>query len=106
MKAAFLKWKKTYERFVEKQGFPIIVTLCVAVLTGTAVWTRRQPQVPPSPTPPVMEDVSASQLMQQLTAAQGVNENLKAKDPMQWTGRMNNCKAQAEEMILTELIYS
>ena len=47
-----------------------------------------------------------TQLMQQLTAAQGVNENLKAKDPMQWTGRMNNCKAQAEEMILTELIYS
>ena len=44
--------------------------------------------------------------MQQLTAAQGVNESLKAKDPMQWTGRMNNCKAQAEEMILTELIYS
>lgn len=47
-----------------------------------------------------------TQLMQQLTAAQGVNESLKAKDPMQWTGRMNNCKAQAEEMILTELIYS
>ena len=65
MKAAFLKWKKTYERFVEKQGFPIIVTLCVAVLTGTAVWTRRQPQVPPSPTPPVMENISAAQLMQQ-----------------------------------------
>ena len=32
-----------------------------------------------------------TQLMQQLTAAQGVNESLKAKDPMQWTGRMNNC---------------
>ena len=47
-----------------------------------------------------------TRLMQQLTAAQGVNESLKAKDPMQWTGRMNNCKAQAEEMILTELIYS
>ena len=27
-------------------------------------------------------------------------------DPMTWVGLMNNCKAQAEEILLTELIYS
>ena len=47
-----------------------------------------------------------AQLMKELPEAQSVNESLKASDPMKWVGLMNNCKAQAEEMILTELIYS
>ncbi|MEK4508899.1 TnpV protein [Paenibacillus sp. FSL K6-2524] len=29
----------------------------------------------------------------------------KATDPMGWTGHMNSLKQQAEELILTELIY-
>ncbi|WP_307720131.1 TnpV protein [Paenibacillus alginolyticus] len=29
----------------------------------------------------------------------------KASDPLAWTGHMNNLKQQAEELILTELIY-
>ena len=33
-------------------------------------------------------------------------EKLKAENPMQWVGLMNNCKAQAEETILRELVYS
>ena len=36
----------------------------------------------------------------------GVTEDLKAADPMQWVGLMNTCKAQAEEIILNELIFS
>ena len=36
----------------------------------------------------------------------GVTEDLKARDPMEWAGRMNVCKAQAEEVILNELIYN
>ena len=31
-------------------------------------------------------------------------EDLKARDPMRWVGRMNNCKAQAEEVIMAKLI--
>ena len=38
--------------------------------------------------------------------AAGVTEELKARDPMTWVGLMNTCKAQAEEILLTELIYS
>ena len=37
--------------------------------------------------------------------AAGVTEELKARDPMRWVGLMNTLKAQAEEVILTELIY-
>ena len=46
------------------------------------------------------------QLLPQLMEQCGVTEQLKAGDMMKWVGLMNNCKAQAEEMILNELIYS
>ncbi|MCR0372075.1 TnpV protein, partial [[Clostridium] innocuum] len=36
----------------------------------------------------------------------GVTEELKARDMMQWVGLMNSCKAQAEEILLAELINS
>ena len=46
------------------------------------------------------------QMMPSLAKAAGATEELKARDPMQWVGLMNSCKAQAEEIILAELIYS
>lgn len=46
------------------------------------------------------------QLMPALMKSAGVTEELKARDPMKWVGLMNNLKAQAEEIILTELVYS
>ena len=45
------------------------------------------------------------QMMPKLTAAAGATEQLKASDPMRWVGLMNTLKAQAEEIVLTELIY-
>ena len=33
-------------------------------------------------------------------------EKLKASDPMKWVGLMNTCKAQAEEILMAELINS
>ena len=44
-------------------------------------------------------------LMPQLMKAAGVTEELKAADQMEWVRLANNCKAQAEEIILHELIY-
>ena len=46
------------------------------------------------------------QLMDELKRLSGVTEELKATDPMRWIGLMNTLKSQAEEMILSELIYS
>ena len=45
-------------------------------------------------------------LMSLLTKQQGVTEELKAQDQMAWVGAMNSLKNQAEEIILTELIYA
>ena len=46
------------------------------------------------------------QMMPQLAKDAGATEDLKARDPMKWVGLMNTCKAQAEEVIRNELIYS
>ena len=36
----------------------------------------------------------------------GATEALKATNPMRWVGLMNTCKAQAEEIVMNELIYA
>ena len=46
------------------------------------------------------------QLMDELKRSSGVTEELKSTNPMKWTGLMNTLKSQAEELILSELIYS
>ncbi|MGI6182046.1 MAG: TnpV protein [Agathobaculum sp.] len=45
-------------------------------------------------------------MMPELAKAAGATESLKASDPMKWVGLMNTCKAQAEEIILNELVFS
>ena len=44
-------------------------------------------------------------MMPQLMQAAGLTEELKANDPLRWTGLMNTLKAQAEEVVLNEFIY-
>ena len=45
-------------------------------------------------------------LSEQMAKAEGVNEELKAADQMKWAAKMNNIRHSAEEIVLTELIYS
>ena len=46
------------------------------------------------------------ELMPQMAKQTGVTEELKRRDPMKWAGMMNTLKAQAEEIILNELVYN
>lgn len=45
-------------------------------------------------------------MMTEMKPAAGVTEKLKAENQMEWVGRMNALKAQAEEILLDELIYN
>ena len=45
-------------------------------------------------------------MLPKLAEAAGATEALKASDPLKWAGLMNSCKAQAEEVVLDELIYN
>ena len=44
-------------------------------------------------------------LMEQMTEKQGVTEELKAQDQMEWVRLMNNIKVSAEEIILKNTVY-
>ena len=44
-------------------------------------------------------------LVKQTAEAEGVTEALKAADPMEWVGRMNNIRNRAMEIVNSELIY-
>lgn len=45
-------------------------------------------------------------LMKQGMRKENLNEQMKAQNPLRWTGLMNSLKAQAEEIILKEIIFS
>lgn len=45
-------------------------------------------------------------IMPELMKSAGATEKLKANDQMKWVGLMNTLKAQAEEVILSDLIYT
>ena len=67
------------------------------VMTNT--WTEHLQEI----------DETANRRMEQMIAEMakeaGVTEGLKAAEPMRWVGLMNNIKAQAEEIILSELVF-
>lgn len=46
-----------------------------------------------------------SRLVKQMAEMDGVTEELKAADPMEWVGRMNNIRSRAMEIVNSELIY-
>ena len=45
-------------------------------------------------------------LTAQMAEAQGVTEELKARDQIGWLGRVNNIRASAEETVMRELVYA
>ena len=44
-------------------------------------------------------------IVEQMKAAEGVSEELKAANQMAWVGAMNSIRNRAEEIILREMIY-
>ena len=46
------------------------------------------------------------EIVAQMAKAEGVTEELKEIDPLRWTGLMNNLRHSAEELVLSDLIYS
>ena len=59
---------------------------------------------------PHLKEIESAQAMfdrivEQMKKAEGVTEQLKAVDQMEWVGRMNNIWQRAEEVVLSELVY-
>lgn len=45
-------------------------------------------------------------LIEQMKQAQGITEQLKAENALEWVGRMNNIRACAMEIVNKEIIYA
>ena len=45
-------------------------------------------------------------LVEQIANREGVTEQLKAENQIEWVGRMNNIRSRAMEIVNAELIYS
>ena len=46
-----------------------------------------------------------SRLVERITQAEGITEQLKAIDQLKWVGLMNNIRNRAEDIVYNELIY-
>lgn len=90
MRKVFKEMKDHCIRFADRQGFPIIVTICVAVITATALFTRqnRSPYVSPTP-PPAAEYISAAQLLQQSLASAATATPAPTAVPVQWSAPLD-----------------
>ena len=44
-------------------------------------------------------------VVKQLAEQEGITEQLKAENQMEWVGRMNNIRNRAEEVVYNEIIY-
>ena len=44
-------------------------------------------------------------IISRLAAQRGIDENLKARDILRWVAEMNNIKANAEEIVLKEVVH-
>ena len=53
-------------------------------------------------------DLEANKMLEtiipRLTAERGIDENMKARDILRWVAEMNNIKANAEEIVLREVV--
>ena len=45
-------------------------------------------------------------LIEDMKQAQGLTEQLKAENALEWTGRVNNIRACAREIVNEEIIYT
>lgn len=45
-------------------------------------------------------------LVEQMKQAQGITKQLKAENALEWTGRLNNIRACAREIVEEEMIYA
>lgn len=45
-------------------------------------------------------------IIEHMKAAEGVTEELKARNQLEWVGRMNNIRNRAEEIIRSEITYT
>lgn len=76
------------ERFFASHGFALLVTICVAIIAATALWTRSSPTLVAYATPPGGDGVNAASLWQQPLPA-ATPTPLPSPAPAQWVAPLS-----------------
>ena len=88
------KWGRMHRDYLREQK-PIQYN---CLLLSGKLWTYRADLNEQSQT-------RLARVIEQMKAAEGITEALKASDPMAWVQHMNNIRARAEEVTREELIF-
>ena len=102
----FVNYKSAdFTRFYRSlwKNAPLYGVLQKTVGEYTALWMGGRPNDYPTDIDRQAEEMFF-QLVKDYAQRQGITERLKTENQMEWVGRMNNCKAQAEEVIMAKLI--
>ncbi|MBQ3156875.1 MAG: M23 family metallopeptidase [Clostridia bacterium] len=94
MKHFFRHAAMRYSAFVEKQGFPIIVTICVGVITASALWAspgKQEMQSSPLSTPSVPVSQPAAQLLQESIRNAATPSPAPTPAPQRWQSPLDSC---------------
>ena len=89
------RWTRERQRFLKEHRKPIYENM---VLSETLLPHLREIDR--------TAETNMESLMMALAEEAGATEVLKAVNPLEWVGRMNNCRNRAEEIIRNELIYA
>lgn len=73
-----------YVKFVEHHGFTIILTVCVGIIAGTALWTNQPEPSVPTPTTPAMDAALAAQLQQESLQSVSTPTPNPTEPPLVW----------------------
>ena len=88
------RWGRLHRDYIKEHNLIRFNDLCLSV----ELWTYLAD----------LNDQAQSRLeliIEQMKAAEGVTEGMKASDQMAWVGAMNSIRNRAEEVILREMIY-
>lgn len=80
----FKTFSAHYARFVQRQGLAMLSVLCVAVIVGSAVWTKHSAPPTITPTPPVNHAALAAQLWQQSLQEVNTPAPAPSDEPIRW----------------------
>ena len=83
----------------ERLQEPLPKTICRTGIYYELCGEQYYPCLLVPPEPDASEEDQLSFIIQQMAEAQGVNEELKARNQMAWVGAMNNIKSAALEIL-------
>nr|WP_325183536.1 TnpV protein [uncultured Oscillibacter sp.] len=121
MKSLFEEMGGTYRR----EGDYLLPNLTVPESVSVGIWGQRRKQylrehrkslytalLPSGELDPHLADIDRqsedmfSQLIAQMAQREGITEQLKAENQMEWVGRMNNIRSVATDIVNKEIIHS